>query len=287
MDSRRIAVSGGVSLQVLTAGMDGPGGPVLLVHGLSSNAHLWDGVAEHLLTLGHPVAAVDQRGHGRSDKPADGYDFATLTVDLMRTVDALGWADSRLTVAGQSWGGNVVLELAARYPENLSAVVLVDGGTIELTSRFADWPSCQAALAPPPISGTKAFDFEKLIRTHHPDWPETGIRGTLANVEVLEDGTIRPWLSLDNHMTILGHMWEHRPSDVYPAVTVPTMLVMAEDPSNQRWMAGKRDEVGQAARKLEHSAVHWIDGDHDLHAQYPDRVAELIHRASRGELTPT
>ena len=46
-----------------------PGGaahPVLLVHGLSSNARLWDGVSEHLAAAGHPVVAVDLRGHGAS-----------------------------------------------------------------------------------------------------------------------------------------------------------------------------------------------------------------------------
>ena len=68
-------------------------------------------------------------------------------------------------------------------------------------------------MAPPPLIGTPAADFERMIRGHHPDWPESGIAGTLANVEVLADGTIRPWLSRANHMTILRHLWEHRPSD--------------------------------------------------------------------------
>ena len=105
----------------------------------------------------------------------------------------LGWRDDRRPwVAGQSWGANVVLELAARHPDATGGVVLVDGGTIELASRFADWPTCEAALAPPPLIGTPAAGFERMIRAHHPDWPESGIAGTLANVEVLPDGTIRP-----------------------------------------------------------------------------------------------
>ena len=54
----------------------GDGRPVLLVHGLSSNARLWDAVARHL--DGHPVVAVDLRGHGASAEVPDVEPDATL-----------------------------------------------------------------------------------------------------------------------------------------------------------------------------------------------------------------
>src|SRR5262249_809727 len=147
--------------QVLTDGFDGEERPVLLVHGLASNAHLWDGVSEHLAKAGHPVAAVDQRGHGRSSKPDAGYDFPTLTADLLLLLDALHWTGAGAPwVAGQSWGANVVMELAVLCPESTTGLVLVDGGSIELASRFADWATCAAALAPPRLEGTKLSDFE-------------------------------------------------------------------------------------------------------------------------------
>src|SRR6266540_576228 len=56
--------------------------PFVLVHGLSSNARLWDGVAGRLAAHGHPVYAVDLRSHGESDRPAEGYDTATAAADL-------------------------------------------------------------------------------------------------------------------------------------------------------------------------------------------------------------
>jgi pimeloyl-ACP methyl ester carboxylesterase len=286
-DATRIPVARDAELQVLTRALDSPRSPVLLVHGLASNARLWDGVAERLAAAGHPVAAVDQRGHGQSDKPDDGYDFATLTDDLLAVLAALDWHGDRTPwVAGQSWGANVVLELAARHPDATCGIILVDGGTIELSARFADWPTCEAAMAPPPLIGTSAANFERLIRSYHQDWPESGIAGTLANVETLSDGTIRPWLSRDHHMTILRRLWEHRPPSRYPAVKVPVLLLPAEDPDNHRWMAGKRDDVARAGAALERSVTRWIAGDHDLHAQYPDLVAQLIHDATGPALFP-
>jgi pimeloyl-ACP methyl ester carboxylesterase len=280
----RIPVAAGIWLHVLTRGLDHPGTPILLVHGLASNARLWDGVAERLAAAGHPVAAVDQRGHGRSDKPDSGYDFATLTDDLLAVLHDLGWQTPWMV--GQSWGANVVLEVAARHPEAAAGLVLVDGGTMELRSRFADWATCETALAPPPLTGTSAARFEQLLRTNHPDWPESGIAGTLANVDVLGDGTIRPWLSRPNHMTILRHMWEHHLSDRYGLVKVPVLVLPAEDQDNQRWMAGKRQEVARAGAALERSVTRWIPGDHDLHAQHPGLVAELIHEATGPGLFP-
>jgi len=282
-----VPVAPGVSVRVLITARDGGATPVLLVPGLASNARLWDGVAARLAALGHPVAAVDQRGHGQSDQPDDGYDFATLTDDLIAVLARLDWgADRSPWVAGQSWGASVALELAARHPEAIGGLVLVDGGTMELADRFADWPTCEAALAPPQLLGTTAVAFERVIRSSHPDWPEEGIQGTLANVEVLADGTIRPWLSRPHHLVILRHLWEQRPSLRYPAVKVPVLLLPAEDPHNSRWMAVKRDEVATAGAGLDRSVTEWIRGDHDLHAQHPDLVAARIAAATGPDLFP-
>ena len=129
----RITVAPGVELRVLASGLDQTGIPFVLVHGLASNARMWDGVASELAAAGHPVVWIDQRGHGQSGKPDDGYDFTTIVNDLVVLISELGF--HRPIVVGQSWGGNVVLELAATHPEVPGAVVAVDGGFIELASQ--------------------------------------------------------------------------------------------------------------------------------------------------------
>jgi len=281
----RVEVDAGVSLAVRVRNPAGAARPVLLVHGLSSNARLWDAVGDELAAVGHPVAAVDQRGHGHSDKPDTSYDFATLTEDLVAVLDTLGWGVPVLA-AGQSWGGNVVLELAARHPRRIAAVALIDGGTIDLSTRFADWPTCEAALTPPALAGRAAASVERMLRLHHPDWPEAGITGTLGNFEVLPDRTIRPWLSLPHHLLILRQLWEHHPSDRYAALVAPVLIVPAGDPGAKaaRFDVAKREEVGRAGAALARSATHWIDGDHDLHAQHPSLVAGLLHEAADGSI---
>lgn len=273
---RRIAVSGGVNLHVRTW-EDGTATPFLLVHGLASNARLWDGTAAALHAAGHPVAAIDLRGHGLSDKPDDGYDFATVTGDILDVVDGLGW--SRPVVVGQSWGGNVVIDLAARHPGATTGVACVDGGTIDLRARFERWEECAVALAPPQIAGTPVAAIEAMLRQLHPEWPETGIQGALACFEVHHDGTVAPWLTRDRHLRILRALWEHDPGALYPSITDPVLLCPAAD-GDHDWTARKRDEIERAEKALAHCRVHWFSpSHHDIHAERPGDLAAVLHAA--------
>jgi pimeloyl-ACP methyl ester carboxylesterase len=258
----------------------------LLVHGLASNARLWDGVAAELAAHGFASVAIDQRGHGRSDKPDDGYDFDTLTDDLLALIDGLEL--DRPVVVGQSWGGNVVLELGARHPDRVRGVVAVDGGTIELAADFPTWEDCATALAPPRLLGTPAERMERWIRDAHPDWPESGIRGTLASFELRPDGTIAPWLTRERHMEILRELWSHRPSDRYPALRVPVLFLPAEGPADaQVRVASRRHGVDAAVRTIAQARAHWFrPADHDIHAQQPREVAAVMIDAVRDRFFP-
>ncbi|MET0773136.1 MAG: alpha/beta hydrolase [Candidatus Limnocylindrales bacterium] len=246
--------------------------PVLLVHGLASNARMWDGVGEALARLGHPSVAVDQRGHGRSDAPDTGYDFETLTTDLVAVMDATGLA--RAVVAGQSWGAHVVLELAVRHPDRVSGVVCVDGGLGLLREVFPDWPTAERGMTPPDLVGTPRRVLEARFRAGHPDWPESGIEGALENFRVRDDGTIEPWLTRTRHMVIARHLWEHDPVARYADLTVPALLLVAERPAGEPLRRRAVEAVVAAAPGVR---VEWFrPGDHDLHAQYPERVAAAI-----------
>ncbi len=275
--SERVGVADGVALHVERR--PGEGVAFLLVHGLASNLHLWDGVAAGLAGWGHAVAAVDQRGHGRSDKPDDGYDIATVTDDLARVVDGLGL--DRPVLVGQSWGANVVLEAAWRFPGRIRGVACVDGGWIELRRYFPDWESCVAALRPPATTGRPSSEIEAWLRHQHPDWPDTGIAGALACFEHRDDGTVAPWLSLERHLAVLAGMWEHSPSSRYAELEVPVLLVPARSdaPADGPRAEGRRRQVDEAAGALARSRVQWMAGDHDLHAQHPAELAKLLHDA--------
>jgi len=253
----------------------GDGAPVVLLHGLASNCRTWEAVGARLHGLGHPVVALDLRGHGRSDKPDDGYDFATMGDDVLAVVDGLGYRSSVLV--GQSTGGNLVVDLAHRAPDRVAAVVGVDGGSIELQDQWPDWDDCAAALAPPRLAGLPVADIVAHLRRAHPTWDEAGIEATVANMEVLADGTVRPWLTFERHLRVLRALWEHRPSKVFPDLAVPAHLLLVD--GGDDWAVAKRAEAKRA--EAFGVRVTWFPGaDHDVHVEQPDEVAAAVHEVA-------
>src|ERR1700683_3841252 len=228
--TRRIAGAGGVELAVDVWTLPGASSPrppgFVLSDGLASNARLYDGVAQGLVAAGHSAATLDLRGHGRSDKPDEGYDYDTMCADVAAVLEELSSDPgpgyfARPVAVGQSYGGNLVLELAARHGELVSGVACIDGGTIDLRSRFSSFEEVSEVLAPPKIEGARYDDLERRFVEMHPDWPAAGIYGSLANFEVRPDGTVAPFLTLERHLKILRAMWESPAPELYAKVKVP------------------------------------------------------------------
>lgn len=111
-------------------------GPVLvLVHGWCMSSAVW---RFQLETLGRRfrIIAPDQRGHGKSDKTADGYSFEGFSADIAALFRHLDISDALL--AGWSLGAQAALLASTRLEERLAGLVLVSG-----TPRFtatADFP---------------------------------------------------------------------------------------------------------------------------------------------------
>lgn len=258
--------------------------PLLLVHGLASNAQLWNQVAVGLASRGHPVAAIDLRGHGRSDKPEAGYDFETIVEDLRVTLDALTEIDGahwrRPVLVGQSLGGNLVLEFAARHPAALSATACVDGGTIELRERFPTWAQCAAELAPPDLSAHTPAELQALLRASHEGWPEEGIQAMLACFTTDRDGHVAPRLTRARHMLLLRELWEHPASALFGQITVPVLLIPAVGGTSVEFTDDKSRDIQRALATLPVASAHWFyETDHDIHAQRPAELADVLHAA--------
>jgi pimeloyl-ACP methyl ester carboxylesterase len=250
--------------------------PFLLVHGLSSNARLWDGVAAELSAAGHPVHAVDLRSHGDSDAPGDGYDTATAAEDLA----SLGLTG--VVAAGQSWGGSVVVALAAKHPEVVAALALVDGGWYDPASEFESWEAAEEALRPPKIDGLPAEELRGYLRRGHPDWSAEAVEATMGNMRIWPDGTISRRLPVERHMRIVRSMWDDPPNRYFASVAVPVLLMPAL-PADPEKAVGRRSRVRLAASALRQASIReYPASDHDLHAQRPREVAaDLLELAGR------
>ena len=148
---------GGIQVRYLDWG--GQGKPVILLHGLASSANWYDLVAPHLRN-DYRVIAPDQRGHGQTTQAGSGYDWGTLTKDVVGLMDELALA--KAAVFGHSWGANVALNVAARAPDRVYALGLIDGGTSRGSGARESWEEVRARTRPRNISGTREEFLDRL-----------------------------------------------------------------------------------------------------------------------------
>jgi lipase len=139
-----MAVDGGL----LRVGRWGGEGPVVLAaHGITANHLSWAAVGEELERSGMRLLAPDLRGRGRSAALPGPFGTAAHAGDLLAVLDAAG--EERAIVIGHSLGGFVVSVAAARYPDRIGRVVLVDGGLPLPVPRDLDLDALlQAVIGP-------------------------------------------------------------------------------------------------------------------------------------------
>jgi pimeloyl-ACP methyl ester carboxylesterase len=101
----------------------GDGDPLLLLHGITSNAWTWWRVAPALAALGLRVAALDMPGHGQSAEAGD-HRLDAMAQLVGAACRELGMR--RATLVGHSWGGAIALVLAAGQGVEVDRLVLMD-----------------------------------------------------------------------------------------------------------------------------------------------------------------
>ncbi len=105
--------------------IDGPAAapPLVLLHSLGTCAEVWDPQAASLATS-FRVIRPDMRGHGLTEATPGDYSMDLLADDVAALFDALGLGQAHL--GGISIGGMIVQHFAARHPERVASLMLVD-----------------------------------------------------------------------------------------------------------------------------------------------------------------
>jgi len=103
------------------AGSETP--PLVFIHGWAGDHATFLPQIEHFKWT-HRTIAVDLRGHGRSDKPDQNYTVTGFASDVIWLCSQLGVV--KPVIIGHSMGGAIALEIAARYPDAIEAIVMID-----------------------------------------------------------------------------------------------------------------------------------------------------------------
>lgn len=112
----------GITINYQIDGEDTGKGSVVLINGLADDLESWDFQVPALVEAGYRVLRFDNRGIGKSDKPAGPYSSKLLADDAKALVDSLGF--TKFHLMGVSMGGMIVQEYALAYGEDLLSLTL-------------------------------------------------------------------------------------------------------------------------------------------------------------------
>jgi len=262
-----------------------PACPIILHHGLASSARIWELVAPLLAEAGHPVYAIDARGHGLTDKPDDGYDFRTITSDLALLLDACQL--ERPLLVGHSWGASVGLAYAARFalgPRQPAGLVLVDGGLVQMDDGQTNWEETCRRLTPPKLAGMPVDEFIRRLKASNAHWQpsDEAVSVYLNSFEISAEDTIAPRLTLERHLAILRAMWEMPTHAIFAQLRCPALAIIARQgpPTNdmERAYLARREKGLEKLRQANPRARGlWMDDTvHDIPLQRPKELARAI-----------
>jgi esterase len=244
----------------------GHGDPILCIHGSGSSAVLWSAALDELAAHGR-VIGYDRRGSGRSERPEP---YATNVHehadDAAALIDALDAASA--IVIGRSYGGEIAVDLALRYPDRVRALALLEGGGLSLGDAAQHW----IAELDKRLYAVAENEVDRV--------GEEMVRAVVSDEawESMPEAVQR--LFTANGPAIIA---EHRggPLDLRPqqlaTIEHPTLLVAGKDSPSA---FAETTELLAAA--LPSPRVAWVDGGHLIDPACPPVLAfvdEVLDRA--------
>lgn len=235
---------------------------VICIHGISSNARVFNPIRDQLAAAGRQVVAVDLRGRGLSEKSELGtYGWMRHARDVFELADQLGIPT--FDVIGHSMGAFVGMNAVALDDRRrIGKLVLIDG--LGLPS-----PSAAAALARNATRLTWVFrnadDYVKAVQSlglARP-WNDYWERHYRYEVEAIPTGGVRIRTKLGAVLEDAAYAAMHSPRSLWPALSIPVLLLRASHSlSGSNGFIVTKHDMRDFLRSTPAAIVHEIDANH-------------------------
>ncbi|GHO56950.1 alpha/beta fold hydrolase [Ktedonobacter robiniae] len=250
---RRYLKVGGVRLCCVDFGGDGP--PVLLLHGLAGRGLEWRESASWLREHYH-VYALDQRGHGMSDKGLNDYSRDAYVKDVISVIEQL--QVQPVLLIGQSMGGQNAYLVASRRPDLVCGLIVVEA----TVSPDPDKPDVQGKIRKwlhswplpfPSLADARAYFGGDTLYAQ--TW-----------LEILEERSDGFWpqFHFEDMISSVADQGGHDYTDEWLRIQCPALLVGGEKSFLPQ------EKLCAMAQQLPHARyVQIANADHDLHLSQP------------------
>jgi pimeloyl-ACP methyl ester carboxylesterase len=233
--------------------------PILLVHGWCCDHTYFAPQFEHFAEQGHRVVALDLRGHGKSEKPEQSYTMQLFADDLVWTCRQIGL--EKPTLIGHSMGGIVAFDLAARYPDVPSAVVMLDAAVV--------LPSASRAAIPSFLRQLRSPDYREVMRQY--------VASSLfipTDDQERKERVLQEMSSTPQHVVVSAFegLGDYDPTEAGEGLAVPGLYVAADE-------LQPRSDMGRFHEMFPQILYgKTVGSGHFCQLEVPDQVNAMIER---------
>jgi pimeloyl-ACP methyl ester carboxylesterase len=211
---------------------------VVLLHGFPVFWYSWRHQITALALAGYRVVAPDLRGVNLTEKPATGYDLNTLSQDIAELIATLTMDTEKAFLVGQDWGGVIAFAVAARFPELVHKVVVMDSNptlcTLDNMSFLQRCKSWHTTFFQIPVLPELIFGCNRAWMLAHHFLRRSG--STRNKEASFDDATLELYRDAMSQPGALSRMLQYyrniqissKQSRTYPPVRVPVLILWAE-----------------------------------------------------------
>ncbi len=232
---------------------------VLLVHGWCCDHAYFAPQFEHFASRGRRVVAVDLRGHGGSDKPRQHYTMQVFADDLAWVCERLDLA--KPVVVGHSMGGIVAFDLAARYPDLPSSIVMLDAAVV--------LPSAARAAIPDFLQKLRSPSYRQALRNYVANSLFIPTDDRERKGRILEAMSSAP-----QHVVVSAFegLRDYDPTGATEGLAVPALYIAADEAQPRSDM----DRLHELAPQILYGKT--VGSGHFCQLEVPEQVNAMIDR---------
>lgn len=281
---------------------------VVLLHGFPVFWYSWRHQITALTLAGYRVVAPDLRGFNLTEKPAAGYDLNTLTQDIAELIATLTMDTEKAFLVGQDWGGVIAFAVAARFPELVHKLVVLDSNptlctldNMSFLQRCKSWHTLffQIPFLPELIFGcNRSWMLAHIFlgRSSSCNFNKESVASASfddATLELYRDAMSQPAALSRMLLYYRNIQISSKQSRTYPPVRVPVLLLWGEQDSYSFLGSGAMDEA--ALQEYIEAPVEMIalDCGHWMQQELPEEVNRHLilffskqHRQQHQQLPP-
>lgn len=199
---------------------------LIMLHGLTANAHAFDGLIFHGLKEHFELIIPDLRGRGLSTIPAFEYSMEEHALDIIDLMEALGLKSALF--CGHSFGGYLSIFIASHYVERVEKIILLDAA-MEMNENAAEMLMPTLARLDETFPSITDFLEKMKAAPQNTFWEKYMEDYYRADVYTKEDGSVNPHSNLTNIIDVSMGMAAQPWQKFYKMIEQPVLLINASE----------------------------------------------------------